>query len=112
MPPWLDYLLLFVVTGSTAVGVKALANVERFYWTGIIAMLPVKTTVAFLILYREAGARGIQAAMPGMWAGTAALVVLLGSLVWMLRRLHPVAAIALSLVLWTIAVLVARRWLA
>ena len=108
MSETLDYVLLFVITGLTAVAVKWLGSLDRFYASGLVAMVPVKTLIAFAILYRQAGGEGIREALPGAWAGALALLALLGSTWWLLRHVHPVLTIVVSAAVWVAAVLLLR----
>ena len=104
----LDYFLVFVITGLTAVAIKAFGQADKHFWAGVVAMVPVKTVIAFALLYRDSGTQGIQDALPGLWAGALALIVLLASLWWLLQRLPAGPAVALSLVAWVGVVMLFR----
>jgi uncharacterized membrane protein (GlpM family) len=103
-----DYLLVFTITGLSAVAIKYLGGVDRSFWAGIVAMIPIKTLIAFVILNSQAGPGGIRAAMPGMWAGAIALVLMLTTMAWTLERFQPATAITLSMTVWIAAVMTYR----
>ena len=108
MSQFLDNLFVFTITGLSAVAIKYLGHLDRSFWAGIVAMIPVKTLVAFAILYGQSGSAGIRAAMPGLWAGAFALVLMLASMAWALHHLRPGVAIALSMAVWIAAVFAFR----
>lgn len=106
----LPYALVFVITGSIAVAIKVLGEHAESRVAGIVAMVPIKILIAWVLLAGDGGGAAVRQGTEGMFVGLAAMVALLGTAWWAAGRFGIAGVLALSLVAWAAVVVALGRW--
>ncbi len=100
-----QYAIIFVLSGAVAVGIKLAGEMEENRLAGLIATVPMKLIIAWLIVGAAAGSQGIADSTTGMLLGVAALLVAIAVVRGLGAQLAPLPLIASGLAAWLITAL-------
>lgn len=108
------YIAVFVLTGTIAVVIKLLGEHAESRLAGIVAMVPMKILIAWVLLDRAGGSDAVRQGTEGMAVGLVAFAVLLATAWWAAGRFALGGVMATSLAAWALTVvalghLTARR---
>lgn len=115
LPRTVQYAVVFVGAGTIAVGIKATSELGQTRVAGLVAMVPMKIIIAWLIVGAAAGSRGIADSTNGMLMGLGAILVSFLAVKFGAAYLSPGPLICLGLAAWFATALGAEavaRWMA
>ena len=98
------YITVFVVTGTIAVVIKLLGEHAESRLAGIVAMVPMKILIAWVLLDRAGGSAAVREGTEGMAIGLLAFAVLLATAWWASGRYALGGVMATSLTAWALTV--------
>lgn len=98
------YIAVFVLTGTIAVVIKVLGEHAESRLAGIVAMVPMKILIAWVLLDRAGGSEAVRQGTEGMAIGLLAFAVLLGTAWWASGRYALGGVMATSLTAWVLTV--------
>ncbi|MEE2940799.1 MAG: GlpM family protein [Planctomycetota bacterium] len=98
------YLTVFVVTGTIAVVIKLLGEHAESRLAGIVAMVPMKILIAWVLLDRAGGSAAVREGTEGMAIGLVAFAALLATAWWASGRYALGGVMATSLTVWALTV--------
>ena len=98
------YLTVFVVTGTIAVVIKLLGEHAESRLAGIVAMVPMKILIAWILLDRAGGSAAVREGTEGMAIGLVAFAVLIATAWWASGRYALGGVMATSLTAWALTV--------
>ena len=98
------YITVFVVTGTIAVVIKLLGEHAESRLAGIVAMVPMKILIAWVLLDRAGGSTAVREGTEGMAIGLVAFAVLLATAWWASGRYALGGVMATSLTAWALTV--------
>lgn len=104
MAKLLPYVLVFVITGSIAVAIKLLGEHAESRLAGIVAMVPIKILIAWVLLHQAGGSAAVREGTEGMAIGFAAMAALLGAAWWASGRFALTGVLLCALTAWTLVV--------
>jgi uncharacterized membrane protein (GlpM family) len=95
-----DYMLIFFLTGLTAVTVKALGELEESRLAGVLSTLPIRTAIGLFILAGVGGSAAVRQGMRGTWIGVAAIGLMLMATQFALQHVSTRTAIIAGCLTW------------
>ena len=98
------YITVFVATGTIAVVIKLLGEHAESRLAGIVAMVPMKILIAWVLLDRAGGSTAVREGTEGMAIGLMAFAVLLATAWWASGRYALGGVMATSLTAWALTV--------
>lgn len=98
------YITVFVVTGTIAVVIKLLGEHAASRLAGIVAMVPMKILIAWVLLDRAGGSTAVREGTEGMAIGLVAFAALLATAWWASGRYALGGVMATSLTAWALTV--------
>lgn len=98
------YITVFVVTGTIAVVIKLLGEHAESRLAGIVAMVPMKILIAWVLLDRAGGSAAVREGTEGMAIGLVAFAALLATAWWASGRYALGGVMATSLTAWAVTV--------
>ncbi|MFG0320677.1 MAG: hypothetical protein ACF8XB_25615 [Planctomycetota bacterium JB042] len=95
-----EYAFVFLVTGLSAVAIKALGELNQSKIAGVLSMIPVRSIAGLFILANVAGAAGVRSGLGGIAIGLVGLLAMTLAVHVSLDRTSTTAAIVAGLAAW------------
>ncbi|MCB9831580.1 MAG: hypothetical protein H6807_03825 [Planctomycetes bacterium] len=98
-----EYLLLFVLTGLSAVLMKYLAEANAARWTGLVATFPIRIGIGLFLVSEAAGLSGLRRGTTGTIIGLVAIMVMIGVTHLLARSIGVRPALGVGMAVWFVA---------